>query len=67
MVFYEYEWILEEINIIQKEQEKQNEAQQKEYDSMRSSMNPSNMMRNASSSMPNMSNMKMPTMQIPKF
>jgi len=65
--YYEYEWMLEEINLIQKEQEKQNEAQQKEYDSMRSSMNPNSMMKNASSSMPNMSNMKMPQMKIPKF
>ncbi len=67
MAYYEYEWILEEINLIQKEQEKQNEAQQKEYDSMKSSMNPGNMMKNAQSSMPNMGNIKMPTMSIPKF
>ena len=33
MVYYEYEWILEEINVLQKEQEKHNESQQKEFDS----------------------------------
>ena len=65
--YYEYEWMLEEINLIQKEQEKQQEEQNKEYASMRNSMNPNSMMKNAASSMPNMSNMKMPTMQIPKF
>lgn len=67
MVYYEYEWILEEINVLQKEQEKHNESQQKEFDSMKSSMNPSNMMKNMHSSLPNMGSMKMPTMQIPKF
>jgi hypothetical protein len=67
MVYYEYEWILEEINILQKEQEKQQESQNKEYDSMRSSMNPSNMMKNMHSSIPNYGNIKMPTLQIPKF
>ena len=70
MVYYEYEWILEEINILQKEQEKQNEAQQKEYDSMRKNMNMGQMMNNMKSSMPNMGSMKMPNMgqlKIPKF
>lgn len=70
MVYYEYEWILEEINILQKEQEKQNEAQQKEYDSMHKNMNPNSMMRNMQSSMPNMGSMKMPNMgqlKVPKF
>ena len=70
LYYYEYEWILEEINILQKEQEKQNEAQQKEYDSMRSNMNMGKMMNNMKSSMPNMGSMKMPNMgqlKIPKF
>lgn len=70
MVYYEYEWILEEINILQKEQEKQNEAQQKEYDSMKKNMNMGQMMNNMKSSMPNMGSMKMPNMgqlKIPKF
>lgn len=56
MRYYEYEWILEEIQVIQKEQEKQNEQQQKEMASMRSSYNPQKMM----------SNMKMPSMNMPK-
>lgn len=70
LYYYEYEWILEEINILQKEQEKQNEAQQKEYDSMRGNMNMGKMMNNMKSSMPNLGSMKMPNMgqlKIPKF
>lgn len=35
-VFYEYEWILEEINVIQKEQEKQRQEEEKKYSSMQS-------------------------------
>ena len=70
LYYYEYEWILEEINILQKEQEKQNEAQQKEYDSMRGNMNMGQMMNNMKSSMPNLGSMKMPNMgqlKVPKF
>lgn len=55
--YYEYEWILEEIKVIEKEQEKQNEKQQKEMSSMKSQYNPQNMM----------SNMKMPSMTMPKI
>jgi hypothetical protein len=34
LVFYEYEWILEEINVIQKEQEKQRQEEEKKYSGM---------------------------------
>ena len=61
-VYYEYEWILEEIKILQKEQEKQQESQSKEYESMRKSMNPNSMMNNIK--MPDFS---MPQVHIPKF
>jgi len=67
MAFYEYEYMLEDVKQVQKEQEKENERQQKEHDSMRHSMNPNTMMRNMSQSMPNMSNMKLPTMTVPKL
>lgn len=61
MQFWEYEWYTDEIKEISKEQEKQQKAQEQEYDSMRSGMNTSSMMRNAQQSM------KMPTINMPKF
>ena len=66
--FYEFEWILEEIKILQKEQEKQQEQNDKGLGSL-SGMNPSKMMNNTTSGMkmPNMSSMSMPKMSIPKF
>ena len=66
--FYEFEWILEEIKILQKEQEKQQEQNDKGLSSL-SGMNPSKMMNNMTSGMkmPNMSSMSMPKMSIPKF
>ena len=66
-VYYEYEWILEEINIIQKEQEEQNKKQQEEYEGMRNSMNFNSMMGSMKNSMPNMGNMKMPSVSMPKL
>lgn len=56
MKYYEYEWILEEIKIIQKEQERQEEAQNKQYNNMQKSLNPASMM----------SNIKMPSISMPK-
>lgn len=66
--FYEFEWILEEIKILQKEQEKQQEQNDKGLGSL-SGMNTSKMMNNMTSGMkmPNMSSMSMPKMSIPKF
>lgn len=61
MMFFDYETILEEINIIQKEQEKQNEEQEKQYSSMNKSYNPSSFMSKAQNSF------KMPTVQMPKI
>jgi len=68
-VYYEYEWILEEIKILQKEQERQQEQHDKEMGSMKSSMDPGRMMNNMSSGMkmPNMSSMSMPKVSIPKL
>jgi len=54
--YYEYELICQEINIVQKEQEKQQKQQEKEYSGLKNSMNPNSMMN----SMAN--NMKMPSM-----
>ena len=68
--FYEYEIYLEQINLIAKQQEEENRRQQEEYDSMRSSMNPSKMMNNsmgAAPKMPNINMPKMPTVNIPKL
>lgn len=62
MPYYQYEIILEEIKVIQKQQEEQSNQQQKDYDSMRNKYNPSNMMKG----MGNM-NMSMPKVSIPKF
>ena len=66
--FYEFEWILEEIKILQKEQEKQQEQNDKGLGSL-SGMNPSKMMNNMTSGMkmPNLGSMSMPKMNIPKF
>lgn len=55
MVFFEYEYMLEEINVLQKQQEEQNASHQKEYDNMRKGMSPQSMMP------------KMPKVEMPKF
>ena len=63
--YYEYEWILEDINEDHKEQEKRSKEEQKQYDSMKQSMpNLNNMQRNIGKSMPNMT---LPKISIPKF
>ncbi len=72
MPFYEYEIYLEQMNLIAKKQEEENKKQQEEYDSMRSSMNPSKMMTNMNNNMsmpkmPSVSMPKMPTINIPKI
>lgn len=64
MPYYEYEYMLEDINQIAKEQEENNKKQQEDMDSMRKQMNPGNMMKNMSS---NMKMPSMPKMNIPKF
>ena len=62
MPYYQYEIILEEIKVIQKQQEEQSNQQQKDYDSMKNKYNPSSIMKG----MGNM-NMNMPKVSIPKF
>lgn len=67
MVFFEYEYMLEEIKVIQKQQEKQQEEDQKQYANMQKNMNPASMTPkyNPSSMMP--SNVKMPSFSMPKI
>ena len=64
MPYYQYELYLEEINIIQKEQQKENEKYEKGQSQMMKGMNPNSMMNNVSR---NMGNMSMPKVNIPKF
>lgn len=64
MPYYEYELILEEINAIQKQQEKENENQEKHQSQMMKNMNPNSMMNSMKGSI---SNMSMPKVNIPKF
>ena len=68
--YYEYEWILEEINIVQKDQETQQQEQTEQYEQMKQSMNVGSMMKDVKSNM-NLgnlgSNIKMPKVDIPKF
>lgn len=68
MPYYEYEQILEEINIVQKEQEKEKKEQEKQYGGM-NNMNPKTMMNSMRNSMPsfNTNSFKMPTLSMPKF
>ena len=65
--FYDYEFVCEQINIVQKEQEKQQKEQEKQYVGMQKSMNPTSMMNAMKNNMPGMSMPKMPTMNMPKF
>ena len=67
LVYYEYEWILEEINILQKQQEEENQNQQDQYEEMKNSMSMKNMQNSIKNSMPKMSDIKMPKVSIPKF
>lgn len=68
MPYYEYEQILEEINIVQKEQEKEKKEQEKQYGGL-NNMNPKSMMNSMRNSMPsfNTNSFKMPTLSMPKF
>ena len=69
--YYEYEYMLEDINQIQKEQEEEQKKQQEQTDNMYVNMNPSRMMSDISSQMkmPSMSNfnMSMPKINLPKI
>lgn len=62
MVYFEYEYILEDINEERKEQEKRNQEEEKKYSNLTSGMNQNSMMRNISRNMPSM-----PKVSMPKF
>ena len=62
LLYYEYEWILEEINKEAKEAEKRQKEQDKKYGSMGRMPNYNSMMSNVGKSMP-----KMPSFSMPKF
>lgn len=66
MPFYTYEQILEEINIVQKEQEKKQKEQEKQYGSL-GNINPNRMMNSMRNNMPGMTMPKMPTISMPKI
>lgn len=59
LVYYEYEWILEEINEYNKEQEKQQKEEKKQYEGINKNMpnmnNIGNTMKNYQNSLPKIS------------
>ena len=65
MAFYEYEQILEEINIIQKDEEKRQKEQEKAYNT--NNFNPNGMMNSMKNSMPPMRAPSMPNISMPKL
>ena len=64
MIFFEYEQLLEEINVLQKQEEEARAAQQKEY-GVPKGMNMSNFMPKQSSFQ--MPKITMPSFQMPKL
>ena len=64
MPYYQYEIILEEINALVKEQEKERDRQEKEHAQIQKGFNPNSMMNSMNRSIPNMS---LPKVNIPKF
>jgi hypothetical protein len=62
MVYFEYEWILEEINKEAKEAEKRRKEDEKQYGSVGKMPNYNSMMNNVGRSMP-----KMPSFSMPKI
>ena len=67
MCYFEYEMICEQIHIVQKEEEKRQKEQDKQYSGMQKSMNPANMMNSMKNNMPGMKMPSMPTISLPKF
>ena len=65
MAFYEYEQILEEINIIQKDEEKRQKEQEKAYG--KQPYNSNSMMNSMKNSMPKMPSISMPNISMPKL
>lgn len=62
MVFFEYEYILEDINEERKEQEKRNKEDEKKYGNLGKTPNYNSIMRGMSNNMP-----QMPKIPTPKF
>lgn len=60
MVYFEYEYILQDINKENKEQEKRNKEDEKKYGNIGRMPNYNQMMNNASRNMPSMPNISMP-------
>ena len=68
MQYWEFEWYTDNIQEINKEEEKRQKAQEKEQAAMKSSMNPRSMMSSISSSMPKMPTMgTMPSINMPRI
>lgn len=62
MVYFEYEYMLQDINKENKEQEKRNKEDEKKYGNIGKMPSYNQMMNHASNSMP-----KMPNLNMPKF
>ena len=62
LVYFEYEYILEDINKENKEQEKRNKEEEKRYGNLGKTPNYGSMMNNVSRNMPSM-----PTFNMPKL
>lgn len=62
MMYFEYEYMLQDINKENKEQEKRNREEEKRYGNIGRTPNYNSMMKSASSNMP-----KMPSFNMPKF
>ena len=67
MPYYEYELICEEINITNKEQEKRQKEEEKQYAGMQKSMNPNSIMNSMKNNMPGMKMPSMPKFTMPKL
>lgn len=62
MMYFEYEYMIQDINKENKEQEKRNKEDEKKYGNIGKTPNYNSMMKSASSSMP-----KMPSFNMPKL
>lgn len=60
LVYFEYEYMLEDINKEQKEQEKKNKDDEKKYAGLGRTPNYNSMMNNVGRSMPKLPNFSMP-------
>lgn len=67
MPYYEFEYMLEDITEITKQQQKQQEEQEKEYAQQQKAYNPKTMMSSMQQSMPKISMPSMPTISMPKL